>query len=553
MDEMVKGKNGRIVKWQGEVPFPEIPNANFASFLLARMSKHGENDAALVNGQTGAAYTYGDLLRNIPKIRSGLVTAGVRPGDKVFLGCRNHIDMPVALLSIILAEATCVLVNPASTKEELKHIIGLSESRWVIAQDEKVAQTVEDAFKELSPNAFQQLWVIDETTSARPSLSDLISSSTPELPHKKEVFDAATTVALMPLSSGTTGLPKGVMLSHRNLIATQIQRAFSASLSPLRGINVYQSAIIIIPMYHMMGFNMVMNTLFSGGKAVIFPRFTPKEYFSAIEKHKVTLSPVVPYVLRYLETSHTMKNHDLSSLITFVTGSEPVSASTLTNVTKKSGRMAMQGWGMSETTGIGTATSTQTYDKEGCVGKFQPFFQAKVIDLETGEMLGEGQEGELCVRGASIMLGYANNPKATAETIDPEGWLHTGDLVYFDEEDNFYVTGRIKDLIKVKGYQVAPAELENIIRKMEGVRDVAVAGIPDERLGEVPKAWVVPRADAVLDTKAIIENVAAQVTPYKQLAGGVEVVHSIPRNHIGKVLRRQLRKPYEDKSKRSKL
>ncbi|XP_066979323.1 uncharacterized protein [Macrobrachium rosenbergii] len=548
-----KGKNGRIVKWKGEVPFPEIPNANCASFMLTAMSKHGENDAALVDGQTGKTYTYGDVRHNIPKIRNGLTAAGVRPGDNVLLGCRNHIDMPVALLSIILTEATCVLVNPASTKEELKHIISISESRWVIAQDEKVAQKVEEAFKELSPNTLQQLWVMDKTTIPRPSVSDLISSMAPELQNKNNNFDAATTVALMPLSSGTTGLPKCVMLSHRNLITTHILRVFLASLSPTHSVNLYKSVLITIPMYHIMGFNYVMNTLFNGGKAVILPKFTPKEYFQAIENHKVTFSPVVPYILRFLETSPIMKNYDLSSLITFLTGSEPVSASTLKNIAKKSGRMPIQGWGMSESSGIGCGTSSETYSREGCIGKFAPFFQAKVIDLETGEMLGEGQEGELCLRGPSVMLGYANNPKATAATIDPEGWLHTGDLMYFDEEDSFYITGRIKDLIKVKGYQVAPAELENIIKKMEGVRDVAVAGIPDDRLGEVPRAWVVPTTDVVLDKKAIIENVAAQVMPYKQLAGGVEVVYSIPRNHIGKVLRRQLRKSYEDKPKKSKL
>ncbi|XP_068242621.1 uncharacterized protein [Palaemon carinicauda] len=544
-------ENGRIVKWRGDVPFPEIPNVNYASSLLNAMTKHGEKDAALVDAQSGKVYSYGDLQRAIPTMRNGLVAAGVRPGDKVLLGCRNHIDMPVALLSVILAEATCVLINPASTKEELKHIIGLSESRWAIAQDEKVALKMEEVFKELSPDALKKLWVVSRKTSTRPSVTDLMNSTAPEPKHKDNTFDAGTSVALMPLSSGTTGLPKGVMLSHRNLITTQVQRKYLASISPPRSFNLYGSSLIFIPMYHMMGFNMTMNTLFSGGKAVILPKFTPKEYFKAIENHRVTFSPVVPYVLRFLETSPIMKNYDLSSLITFVTGSEPIAARTLEIITKKSGRMAMQGWGMSESSGIGTGTSNETYFKEGCIGKLGPFFQAKVVDLETGEMLGERQEGELYVRGPSVMLGYANNPKATAETIDREGWLHTGDLVYFDEDDNFYITGRIKDLIKVKGYQVAPAELENIIKRIEGVRDVAVAGVPDGRLGEVPRAWIVPMADATLDTDAVIKHVAEKVLPYKQLAGGVELVSSIPRNHIGKVLRRVLRKSYE--AKKSKL
>ncbi|XP_064087069.1 uncharacterized protein LOC135201762 [Macrobrachium nipponense] len=548
---MTKGQGGRIVTWQGEGPFPEIPNVNYASYLLSNLPEHSGSSKALVDAITGNFYTYEDLLRIIPAMRNGLAASGVRPGDKVMLITYNHIDMVPVAFAIMLLGAVCVPVNPGMTKEELRHIFGISEAKWVISH-EKVVQKVDDFFKEaLSPNALRKLWVIGEKTSTRPHVSDLMTSSAPEPKYTEGAFDAAETVALMPLSSGTTGMPKGVMLSHRNLVSTRVQDKFMADQTPSIGLNLFESSLIFLPMYHLMGFNLTIITLFTGGRAVILPRFSPELFFRAIEEHQVTFAPVVPYVLRFLENTSHVETRDLSSLLMFGTASEYVSASTLENVTKKSGRIIVQGYGLTETSGAGSGVTPDLTDRPRCIGKFGPFFQAKVIDLQTGEILGDGQEGELCLKGPAIMVGYANNAEATAETIDPEGWLHTGDVVYFDEEDVFYITGRIKDLIKVKGYQVAPAELETIIKEMNGVEEVAVAGIPDKRFGEVPRAWIVPVKGATIDKEAIMKNVAARVMPYKVLAGGVEIVDSIPKNHIGKVMRRHLRQSYE--AARSKL
>ncbi|KAK7082278.1 hypothetical protein SK128_003408 [Halocaridina rubra] len=210
----------------------------------------------------------------------------------------------------------------------------------------------------------------------------------------------------------------------------------------------------------------------------------------------------------------------------------------------KSGRTTRQGLGLTETSGIGSITRGSSEFNPYSVGPPGPLFQAKVIDSETGRLLGEREEGEICFRGPAVMIGYANNPKATAEIIDSAGWLRTGDIGYYDENNHLYVKDRIKDLIKVKGYQVSPTELEKIIMKYNDVSDVAVAGVPHGNLGEAPRAWIVPVEGATIDIVSLMKYVADQVVQYKQLAGGVELVNSIPRNHIGKILRRQLQQTY---------
>ncbi|KAK7082281.1 hypothetical protein SK128_003411 [Halocaridina rubra] len=204
----------------------------------------------------------------------------------------------------------------------------------------------------------------------------------------------------------------------------------------------------------------------------------------------------------------------------------------------------MPSLGLTEASGLGSTTRGLSEFRLDSVGPPGPLFQAKVVDTETGRLVGEREEGEICFRGPAIMVGYANNPKATAELIDSDGWLRTGDVGYYDENNHLYITDRIKDLIKVKGYQVSPTELENVIMKYGNISDVAVAGVPHGNLGEAPRAWIVPAEGATIDIVSLMKYVADQVVQYKQLAGGVEIVDSLPRNPIGKILRKQLQHAY---------
>ncbi|KAK7063063.1 hypothetical protein SK128_014658 [Halocaridina rubra] len=403
-----------------------------------------------------------------------------------------------------VAEYHSLFLSISST-DELGHIIYVSEAKWAVV-NEKAVEKTKAAFSALGSLSLRKLWTMDGSPGT--SLGDQMRLQSLDLPSMKDGFDSARVVALMPFSSGTTGFPKGVMLSHRNLVTTYASTMFVRSLNPDIKFNIYESALLFLPMYHMYGYNIMMNTFTLGGKLVLLNKFSPKKFLEAIQKYKVTFAPVVPYVMRILVETPLINQYDLSSLYGFLTGSAPVAGKTLDALSEKSGRISIQGYALTESCGTGSANRGLPGTKSNSVGYFGPFFKAKVIDVATGEMLGEMEEGELCLQGPSIMMGYANNPKATAETIDSEGWLHTGDLAYFNEEDEVFITDRMKDLIKVKGYQVSPAELEALIQKLDNVCEVAVAGVPDARLGEVPRAWIVPVPGTTIDKKAVMKHVA---------------------------------------------
>lgn len=539
------------MKWEHDVPVPPIPKTNFASLMLDILLQHGDN-IALVDAMTGKSYTYNELHNRVLRLHAGLTAAGVGLGEAVMLLSINHIDIPVVNLAVILSGAMCVPVNPALTTEELIHVARVSEAKWVVTNN-RVVGKVEKAFGSLGPDNLKQIWIIGDESGTRTSIDDLIKSGHLKSPYvTSEGFDSTKTVALMPFSSGTTGLPKGVLLSHQGFLVNYMLYVYLQSLYPDMVYNIYESLLLILPMFHIYGFNTTNVVLANGGKIVILPRFSPEIYFQTIEKYKVTFAPVVPHIIKYLAGSPIMEKYDLSSILVFVAASAPLSESTIEALMEKSGKLAMQAYGMTETCAGVSTNGGPPGSKPDSVGRVFPYFQAKVINTENGEMLCEGEEGELCVRGPAIMLGYANNPEATAEAIDSEGWLHTGDLCYYDEDNFLYITDRIKDLIKVKGYQVSPTEIENVLLELEEVSDVAVAGVPNDRFGEAPRAWVVPAEGATIDSKALIKHVADRMVSYKQLTGGVEVVKILPKNHMGKVLRRQLKKSYAASSQ-SKL
>ncbi|XP_045610423.2 uncharacterized protein [Procambarus clarkii] len=530
----------RLLQWQGTEPLPAIPDTNYAAFILEIMAGYGDA-VAVVEAETGRQRTYREVCGLVPRVSAGLAAAGVVPGDTVLFLTPTIMDYPLVFLSIVHRGATCVPVNANLSTDELVHVVRVSKASWAVVHEDSL-EVAEAAFSLMPPGTLRQLWVLGDCATHRPNLTHLMTYSPAPPFTKAEGLEASTAVAMMPFSSGTTGLPKGVMLSHRNLLYTHVRLMSEVKFFPPGGVNrsnASNTTLVILPVCHLYGHLTVFSVLHIGSTVVFLRKFAPRKYFEAIQNFKVTFSPLVPHLLKFLMETPLLKEYDVSA-VSFFSAGAPLTASTANAFIKKIGRPVTGGYGLTETTAIATSNKTPNSSNINSVGQVAPYVQVKVVDVESGELVAEGVEGEVCVRGPNIMLGYANDPVATAATIDTDGWLHTGDIGYYDKDDFLYLTDRIKDLIKVKGYQVSPTELENILRKNEGVDDVAVVGVPHEKMGEAPRAYVVLRPGSAVRPHHLQQFLAERVAQYKRLAGGVKLVASIPRNSTGKVLRRQL-------------
>ncbi|ROT80532.1 hypothetical protein C7M84_000768 [Penaeus vannamei] len=341
---------------------------------------------------------------------------------------------------------------------------------------------------------------------------------------------------------GTTGVPKGVMLTHYNLVAN-LQQITHPSLMSVRGA-VQDIFLGVLPFFHIYGMVPCMGlSLMTGSLTVTLPMFDPKLYVEAIQKYKVTYLHTVPPLVSFLTQSPMVKPELLDNVHTMICGAAPVGPVLINEFRKKfTDRIQFQeGYGLTEASPVTHLTPINKY-LPGSTGPSIPNTYAKIVDLETGKTIGPDEgTGELCIKGPQIMKGYYRNEKATKETIDEEGWLHTGDIAKMDHDENVYIVDRLKELIKVKGLQVAPAELEDLLREHPDINDVAVIGIPDERAGEVPRAYVVLSPNSPKTEEEIAKYVEENVAPHKRLAGGVVFINEIPKLATGKILRRKLK------------
>ncbi|MDQ6799650.1 MAG: AMP-binding protein, partial [Acidobacteriota bacterium] len=342
-------------------------------------------------------------------------------------------------------------------------------------------------------------------------------------------IDPANDVVAMPYSSGTTGMPKGVMLTHRNLVANIVQCA------SVFGVTRDDIALAVLPFFHIYGMNVIMNLgLHLGATIATMPRFDLKECLQAIEKYRITYGFVVPPIMLALAKNPMVDAFDLSSIRILFSGAAPLSENIAGQAAQRLGCKIMQGYGMTEAS---PATHGTREDNAVGIGPPLPNTESKIVDVATGAELGAGAEGEICVRGPQVMKGYLNNPEATAAMIDKDGWLHTGDIGSVDECGNYFVVDRVKELIKYKGMQIAPAELEAILLAHPAIADAAVVPMADEEAGQVPKAFVVLKDRS--STEDIMTYVADRVARYKRVRH-VEVIDQIPRSPSGKILRRVL-------------
>jgi len=504
-------------------PAPEIPDIDLVSFALARAEELG-GKPALVDGPSGRTITFADLGRYVDLLAGALAGRGIRKGDVVAIYMPNLPEYAVIFQGVIRANATNTTANPLYTERELGHQLNDSGAKLMFT----VAPFLDTARAAAEHAGVEEIVVVGDGPGDEATLADLLGEGAE--PPAIDV-DPATDLAVIPYSSGTTGLPKGVMLTHRNLIANCLQ------INDVFQIGDDDVLIGVLPFFHIYGQTVIMNLgIRNGATVVTMPRFDLDEFLALIEKHRVTLANVVPPIALALAKHPAIDGADLSSLKLIMSGAAPLGEELSNAVAARLDVPTIQGYGMTELSPVTHVSPTDpALVKGGSIGLGVPGTESRLVDPDTGE---DGDRGELWVRGPQVMAGYLNNEEATRETIDADGWLHTGDIAEVDADGYFTIVDRLKELIKYKGFQVPPAELEAILITHPAIADCAVIGIPDEEAGELPKGFVVVAGE--VSDEEIIEFVAEKVSPQKKLRL-LERIEEIPKSASGKILRRELR------------
>jgi acyl-CoA synthetase (AMP-forming)/AMP-acid ligase II len=503
-----------------ESPFPsQAPYApvGVPEMVEASVRKHPDKPALVTHD--GKSYTFAEFWSAARGMARALQDDGIEKGDMVAIFAPNSAEYAVALHGALIAGATVTTLNPLYREREVEHQLEDSGAKAVFTI-EPLAPMVDEARKGLPKlGHVYELGGVWEAAKGTPS---------------PVIIDPKRDIAVLPYSSGTTGLPKGVMLSHQNLTAN-IRQTLATGVMVENDV-----ALDILPFYHIYGMMVLLNGgLAAGITQVIMPRFDPEGALALTQQHGVTALFLVPPAVLALVNFPKLGEYDLSKVRMVVSGAAPLPAEVGRQAAAKiPGAVVFQAYGMTEASPV-TNLNPLDAPREGTVGPPVSDTIEKVVSLDDGRELGHGEVGELLVYGPQVMRGYWNNPDATAETITPDGWLRTGDIVTADPDGYIRIHDRKKEMIKYKGYQIAPAELESVLMEHPGVRDAAVIPKAEGDAGdEVPKAFVVAREPG-LDLAAVQAFVAERVAPYKKIRH-IEAVEAIPKNPSGKILRRQL-------------
>ena len=506
------------------LPAVDIPVAPVTEFVLRRVNGHPEKPA-LIDGTTGRTYSFAELSDVIHRLAGGLAARGFAPGDTLALMAPNLPEYAIIFHAVAVAGGVVTTVNPTYGADEVAFQLRDAGATELVT----VGMFAEVAKEAITGTEISEVITIDGVAGTT-ALDSIFGD-----PIQQSPVNPVDDVVVLPYSSGTTGLPKGVMLTHHNLVANICQCDHAIVYQPDGEV-----ALAFLPFFHIYGMQVLMNGLLANGVTVVtLPRFDLDQALSLVQEHRITRFFAVPPVVLALAKHPAVDSYDLSSLVQVFSGAAPLGAEIAMEAEKRIGCEVVQGYGMTELSPVSHTTPPGMF-KAGSSGVTVSNTESRIVDPDTGEDQPFGERGELWVRGPQVMKGYLNNPEATAATLDSDGWLHTGDVAIIDEDHHMTIVDRVKELIKYNGFQVPPAELEALLITHPEVNDVAVIGIPDESAGELPKAFIVRSPGSEVTAEDLQAFVAEHVASYKHIRL-VEFIDEIPKSASGKILRRLLR------------
>ena len=502
--------------WFSIKPYPEVTLQD----LLAPSAERYRDKPALITHE-GTEYTFGQTWKACRKLGRFLQDNGIEKGDRIAILSANSAEYFIAFYATLFAGGVVTTLNPLYKEREVLHQLEDAGASAVFAMGpllpliQQVREQV-PSIKHVFP--IEDVWTLAGEADDDP---------------KPVSINPKEDLAALPYSSGTTGLPKGVMLTHYNL-TSNVRQTLTTGLS-----SGYGTYLDFLPFFHIYGMVVLMACGFASGiPQVIMPRFAPDLCLDLIQRHKVTNLFAVPPALLALANFPDVAKYDTSSLTMIMSGAAPLPLEVARASAKALDTTVLQGYGMTETSPV-TNVNPITRIKDVTVGPPVADTIEKVVSLDDGKELGSGEVGELMAYGPQIMKGYWNNEEATKETLTEPGWIATGDIVSLDEEGYVTIVDRKKEMIKYKGYQIAPAELEALLLEHPDVMDSAVIPKRDAEAGEIPKAFVLLREGKEVSTDELMGFVAERVAPYKKLRE-IEFVEAIPKTPSGKILRREL-------------
>ncbi|KAF9413579.1 hypothetical protein BGZ76_005003, partial [Entomortierella beljakovae] len=482
--------------------------------------------------------TFGDIQLETKKFAAGLQdTFNFQPKDVLAILSNNQYDFSIPVLGTLCAGGIVTTINHSYTIDEVVHQLKDSGAKYMVTVVDLLPTATKAAeICGIAPDAIF-LFGSDDAASGKKSYKSIYGERL-AIPARIEMEE----VAYLCYSSGTTGKSKGVMLTHRSITANLAQiMSYDAEVIKEKDLVI----LGFLPLYHIYGLiNCLHMSLITGAETIIMPKFDLPTFLQIIQKYKVSNTFIVPPVALALAKHPIVLKYDLSSLRHLYCGAAPLPKELCKSIEERLGVYCRQGFGMTEASPLVACLRPGQRGPDGSVGSLVAGLQAKVIDPQTGEELGVGEQGEWLLKGPNVMKGYHNNPEATKISIREDGWMHTGDIVYVDEQGNWFVVDRLKELIKYKGFQIAPAELESLLQTHPNVLDVAVIPVYDEsQATEIPRAYIVPHDPKSADDackKDIQEFIASKVAPHKKLRGGIVFVNEIPKSASGKILRKDV-------------